>query len=140
MSPGDAAGLLYTLARQLREVRTRADDVANWPSPFNGIKASTFQDANATWLELLDGASNAENVPYDPLFVRKRGLDVIVTLEVSADDPNNFPKYALLYFCIRASRPSSTRLIVARVLLPRRRDFQSFYSLHINNSLLSLPQ
>lgn len=28
----DGQGLLYTLQRQLRSVRTRADDVANWPS------------------------------------------------------------------------------------------------------------
>jgi lysophospholipase len=28
----DGAGLLYVLGRQLRMVRTRADDVANWPS------------------------------------------------------------------------------------------------------------
>lgn len=82
------------LKRQLREVRTRADDVANWPNPFNKLKGkeTTFQDVNATWLELLDGSSNNENVPYAPLFVKARGLDVIVTLEGSADDPNNWPK------------------------------------------------
>ncbi|EEB95699.1 hypothetical protein MPER_05289, partial [Moniliophthora perniciosa FA553] len=90
-SDSDGAGLLYVLSRQLSQVRTRADDVANWPSPFNGIKNSTFRDSSATWLELLDGASNGENVPYAPLFVRERGLDVIVTLEGSADDPNNWP-------------------------------------------------
>jgi lysophospholipase len=28
----DGAGLLYVLSRQLAQVRTRADDVANWPS------------------------------------------------------------------------------------------------------------
>jgi lysophospholipase len=28
----EGAGLLYVLSRQLRSVRTRADDVANWPS------------------------------------------------------------------------------------------------------------
>lgn len=93
MSKNDADGLLYTLSRQLQEVRTRADDVANWPNPFHGLKPNTFQDTNATWLELLDGSSNAENVPYAPLFVRARGLDVIVTLEGSADDINAFPKY-----------------------------------------------
>lgn len=98
MSESDAAALLYVLSRQLREVRTRADDVANWPSPFTGIKANTFQDSKANWLELLDGASNAENVPYAPLFVRARGLDVIVTLDVSADDSNSFPKYVSFGF------------------------------------------
>lgn len=74
-------------------MRTRADDVANWPNPFNGIKNSTFQDSASRWLELLDGSSNQENIPYGPLFVRERALDVIVTVEGSADDPvNNWPK------------------------------------------------
>jgi lysophospholipase len=31
-SADDGAKFLYVLARQLREVRTRADDVANWPN------------------------------------------------------------------------------------------------------------
>ena len=28
----DGAGLVYALQRQLQDVRTRADDVANWPN------------------------------------------------------------------------------------------------------------
>ncbi|KAF8071892.1 phospholipase B [Lyophyllum atratum] len=97
-SANDATGLLYVLGRQLREVRTRADDVANWPNPFNGLKNATFEDSDKTWLELLDGASNHENVPYAPLFVRARGLDVIVTIEGSADDPNQWPNGSSLLF------------------------------------------
>ncbi|KAF8161040.1 phospholipase B [Crassisporium funariophilum] len=95
----DSAGLLYVLSRQLQEVRTRADDVANWPNPFYQLQNRSFQDVNATWLELLDGSSNQENIPYGPLFVRARGLDVIVTLEGSADDPiNNWPNGTGLIF------------------------------------------
>jgi lysophospholipase len=90
-SSSDGSALLYVLSRQLSAVRTRADDVANWPNPFQGIKPATFQDSNQTWLNLIDGASNGENVPYGPLFVRKRALDVIVTLEGSADTSDNFP-------------------------------------------------
>ncbi|KAK1221741.1 hypothetical protein PQX77_015440 [Marasmius sp. AFHP31] len=90
-SDSDGAGLLYVLSRQLNAVRTRADDVANWPSPFHKLRPETFLDTESTWLELLDGASNLENVPYGPLFVRKRALDVIVTIESSADDPQNWP-------------------------------------------------
>jgi hypothetical protein len=78
----------------LQNVRTRADDVANWPNPFQGIQSHIFQDTNATWLELIDGSSNQENIPYGPLLVKARNLDVVVTLEGSADDPlNNWPKY-----------------------------------------------
>ncbi|KAF8906593.1 phospholipase B [Gymnopilus junonius] len=91
-SESDSTGLLYLLSRQLSEVRTRANDVANWPNPFQGLASSNFQDTNASWLELIDGSSNTENIPYGPLFVKARGLDVIVTLEGSADDPiNNWP-------------------------------------------------
>lgn len=88
----EGSGLLYVLSRQLREVRTRADDVSNWPNPFKGLKNQTFEDSDDTWLELLDGSSNLENVPYAPLFVKARGLDVIVTLEGSSDDINGWPK------------------------------------------------
>ncbi|KAJ7123198.1 phospholipase B [Mycena epipterygia] len=90
-SSSDSNTFIYILQRQLRSVRTRADDVANWPNPFNGLKSSTFQDSGSTWLELIDGASNGENIPYGPLFVKSRGLDVIVTIECSADDPNFWP-------------------------------------------------
>ncbi|KAG6849456.1 hypothetical protein H0H93_008299 [Arthromyces matolae] len=90
-SGSDGAAILYVLSRQLQEVRTRADDVANWPSPFTGLKNTTFQDSDKDWLELIDGSSNQENVPYGPLFVRARGLDVIVTIEGSASDSNNWP-------------------------------------------------
>lgn len=31
-SSGDSNSLLYVLSRQLSQVRTRADDVANWPN------------------------------------------------------------------------------------------------------------
>ncbi|KII92542.1 hypothetical protein PLICRDRAFT_172619 [Plicaturopsis crispa FD-325 SS-3] len=88
-SSQDGAGLLYVLARQLRSVRTRADDVANWPNPFNNVKPTTFEDSNSTWLELIDGSSNLENIPIGNLFVRARGLDVIVAVDASADEADN---------------------------------------------------
>ncbi|KAJ7209506.1 phospholipase B [Mycena pura] len=87
----DSNALLYLIQRQLSSVRTRADDVANWPNPFQGLKSSTYADSGSSWLSLIDGASNGENIPYGPLFVKARGLDVIVTLENCADDSNNWP-------------------------------------------------
>ncbi|KAF5389496.1 hypothetical protein D9757_004325 [Collybiopsis confluens] len=103
-SQSDGNGLLYVLSRQLSQVRTREDDVANWPNPFNGVKTTTYDDTNSTWLSLIDGASNGENIPLGPLFVRERGLDVIVTLDGSADDPNNWPNgTGMLFSAERAS-------------------------------------
>ncbi|THH04642.1 hypothetical protein EW146_g10126 [Bondarzewia mesenterica] len=86
-----ASGILYVLSRQLQEVRTRADDVANWPSPFQGIKSGNFEDSGSRWLELIDGSSNRENVPLGPMFVKARGLDVILAVDASADDPQGWP-------------------------------------------------
>lgn len=62
--------------------------------PFQSIKPDTFEDSNSTWLDLIDGSSNLENVPFGNLFVKERALDVIVGVDASADDPNfQWPKY-----------------------------------------------
>ena len=63
------------------------------PKPFQSLKPDTFEDSNSTWLDLIDGSSNLENVPLGPLFVKARGLDVILGLDASADDPTfRWPK------------------------------------------------
>ncbi|KAJ7462207.1 phospholipase B [Mycena galericulata] len=110
----DSNTLIYILQRQLRSVRTRADDVANWPNPFSGLKPSTFEDSASDWLELIDGASNGENVPYGPLFVKSRALDVIVTIEGSADDLNNWPN---------GTGPIATQSRLSTILLSSHQQF-----------------
>ncbi|KAF8799374.1 phospholipase B [Phlegmacium glaucopus] len=97
-SQSDSSGLLYVISQQLKAVRTRANDVANWPNPFHNVENRPFQDGNSTWLELIDGSSEGENVPFGPLLVRARNVDVIVTLENSADDVNNWPNGSSLVF------------------------------------------
>ena len=93
----------------LNVVSTRATDVANYPNvcsyfflawmyaqfasqPFQGINPGVFQDANSRWLDLIDGATNQENVPIGPLLVKARDVDVIVAIDASADDPNSWPR------------------------------------------------
>ncbi|KAF8210154.1 phospholipase B [Mycena galopus ATCC 62051] len=110
----DSDSIVYVLQRQLRSVRTREDDVANWPNPFNGIKTDTFQDTAAPWLELIDGASNGENIPYGPLFVNARHLDTIVTIEGSADDLNNWPN---------GSNPIATASRLSTLLVATHQQF-----------------
>ncbi|KAJ7594761.1 phospholipase B [Mycena floridula] len=85
------SGLFYLLQRQVQDIRARRDDVANWPNPFQGVKSDTFHDSSADFLQLVDGATNGENIPYNPLFVNVRGVDLIVTLESSADTTLNWP-------------------------------------------------
>lgn len=61
------------------------------------MNPSLYQDTNATLLQLVDGGENVENVPLEPLFLKTRGLDVIVALDTTAETNNgtkfNFPKY-----------------------------------------------
>ncbi|KAI0766492.1 phospholipase B [Irpex lacteus] len=94
----DGQALLYSLQRLLRSTRTRADDVANWPNPFHGIKNDTFEDSGSKWLELIDGSSNAENVPLGPMFVTARGLDMVVAVDGSADDLQSWPNGSSIVF------------------------------------------
>ncbi|KAH9985800.1 phospholipase B [Russula compacta] len=85
-------GLLQLLSRQLAEFRTRADDVANWPNPFYNLSGKAdFQDLNSTWLELIDGSSNGENVPLGQQFVKARDLDVVIAVDSSSDIPTGWP-------------------------------------------------
>ncbi|KAK0463558.1 phospholipase B [Desarmillaria tabescens] len=81
----------HLLARLLEDVRTQDDDVANWPNSFRNVAPSTFVDTNSDWLELIDGGSNGEVVPFGPLLVKARGLDVIVGVDSNANDDNNWP-------------------------------------------------
>ncbi|KAI0268896.1 phospholipase B [Gloeopeniophorella convolvens] len=87
----DSNSILYILRRQLGELRTRADDVANWPSPFQGIKPQNFEDSSARWLELIDGSSNAENIPLGQQFVKARAIDLVVAVDASADIATGWP-------------------------------------------------
>jgi lysophospholipase len=43
-------------------------------------------------LELIDGSSNKENVALGQLFVKARGMDVVVCIDASAETPENWPK------------------------------------------------
>ncbi|KIY70403.1 hypothetical protein CYLTODRAFT_451708 [Cylindrobasidium torrendii FP15055 ss-10] len=75
----------------LDDFQTRNKDVANWRNPFKGISNSTFTETAEDWLSLVDGGLNGENIPLGPLFVKERGLDVIVAVDASADSDDDFP-------------------------------------------------
>ncbi|KAJ3744845.1 phospholipase B [Lentinula detonsa] len=70
--------------------------VSKWPNPFLGI-ASTTYSSNAE-LQLIDGGSNGENIPLNPLLVKAREVDVIVAVDGSADTNDNWPNGLSLLF------------------------------------------
>ena len=60
--------------------------------PFQGISSSVYQDSSSTWLQLVDGGENKEAVPLGPLLVKARHVDVIVAIDASSDDSDNWPE------------------------------------------------
>ncbi|KAH7873529.1 lysophospholipase [Lentinula edodes] len=83
-SPGDAA-------------------VSKWPNPFWGMAPSNVAATNAE-LQLIDGGSNGENIPLNPLLVKAREVDVIIAVDGSSDTDDNWPNgLALLFSAERLS-------------------------------------
>jgi lysophospholipase len=88
-SSGDTSGILFMLDQLLKNVITRAEDVANWPNvsvlrfissssrrltnlnqPFHSVAAGVFTESNSSWLELVNGGSNGAEIPLGPLLVK----------------------------------------------------------------------
>ena len=60
--------------------------------PFQGINPDVYQDSQSTILEVVDGGDAGEIVPLAPLLVKPRQLDVIVAVDASSDDTDNWPQ------------------------------------------------
>ncbi|KAG1723798.1 phospholipase B [Suillus lakei] len=91
-SDGDEDGMSFIFNQLLSHTQSSdVMDAANWPNPFKGVNPATFQDSSSDQLELLDGGSNLEKTPLSSLLVKARGLDVVVVIDGSADDQNDWP-------------------------------------------------
>ncbi|KAI0934939.1 hypothetical protein AcV5_006621 [Taiwanofungus camphoratus] len=60
-------------------------DTALVPNPFFGLSPGTFIDANETLLKFVDGGEDGETVPFQPLLVKARGVDVIFGIDAASD-------------------------------------------------------
>lgn len=56
-------------------------DSAALPNTFQGVSPKTFIDSGETLLTLDDGGEDGEVVPIQPLLVKSREIDVIVTID-----------------------------------------------------------
>lgn len=61
-------------------------------SPFHGLGSPAFEDSLSPELELVDGGTNGEVIPLNPLFVKARGIDTIIAVDGSADTDENWPE------------------------------------------------
>ncbi|GAO18021.1 uncharacterized protein UV8b_00862 [Ustilaginoidea virens] len=68
------------------------EDIAEWtPNPFRGWNPAANPGANSTRLTLVDGGEDLQNVPYHPHLLRARAVDVVFSLDSSADTDSGWP-------------------------------------------------
>ncbi|KAF8508644.1 acyl transferase/acyl hydrolase/lysophospholipase [Gautieria morchelliformis] len=65
-------------------------DSAAVPNPFKGINPNMFANTNEDFVTLVDGGSDGEQIPIQPLLVGARAVDTIIAIDVSADTADNF--------------------------------------------------
>lgn len=73
-------------------------DAVSCIQPFQGINLSTFQDSTSASLELVDGGLGGENLPLAALLVKARKLEVIVAIDATSNDDDNWPTSVLRFW------------------------------------------
>lgn len=54
---------------------------AQIPNPFKGVNSATYIDADEVTLALGDGGLDGQEIPFQPLLVKARGVDVIIAID-----------------------------------------------------------
>ena len=87
-------------------------DVALFPNAFQGINPSTFLDVNETFLRLVDGGEDGESIPFQPLLVKARNIDVIIAVDATGDNGNFTAGGSLIVSAAHEVRLSQSELFV----------------------------
>lgn len=83
------------------------------PNAFYGYSPETFIDSNETLLQLVDGGEDGEEVPFMPLLVKAREVDVIFAIDaVSFNSLIEITRLA--DFNVRLQIPTTTGQTVAQ--------------------------
>lgn len=68
------------------------DDIADWtPNPFKGWNRGRNPGADSDRLTLVDGGEDLQNIPYHPHLVADRNVDVVFSVDSSADTDSGWP-------------------------------------------------
>ncbi|KIJ68152.1 hypothetical protein HYDPIDRAFT_173810 [Hydnomerulius pinastri MD-312] len=127
---GDEEGMNFLYEQLSSAVQSRALNVANWPNAFQGVNPATFQDSSSEWLSLVSGGFNHEQVPLGSLLTKARGVDVVVAIDASSEDPNRWPNGTSLL--TTSQRISSVLSASHQTLPPIPSSAQDFVSTGVN--------
>lgn len=90
-SPDVPDFFVRALNATLAGLSDQSADVALWPNPFFGYQATTNRNANSSFLDLVDGGEDLQNIPFHPLIWSLRAVDVIIAVDSSADTTTHWP-------------------------------------------------
>ncbi|KAK2597406.1 Lysophospholipase 1 [Conoideocrella luteorostrata] len=84
--------IVDALTSFLNTLGDKSNDIADWtPNPFKGWNTARNPSANETRLTLVDGGEDLQNVPYHPHLLHARNVDVVFSLDSSADTDSSWP-------------------------------------------------
>lgn len=113
----------------LSDITNDQNDIADWtPNPFYGFNNATNPNARSTSLSLVDGGEDLQNIPLHPLIQPVRDVDVIFTIDSSADTSTNYPNGTAMV----ATYERSDADIENRTAFPYIPDQQTFVNLGLN--------
>ena len=83
---------IEALDKILSHLDRNGEDIANWtPNPFYKWNSKTNYGSTNKTLTLVDGGEDLQNVPYHPHLIQDRKVDVIFSIDSSADTNNTWP-------------------------------------------------
>lgn len=83
--------LINAINNTLADIGDENRDIANWPNPFYQYNPKNNSNAGSTILTLVDGGEDLQNIPFHPLLVSDRQVDVIFAIDGSADTKTRWP-------------------------------------------------
>ncbi|KLU88020.1 lysophospholipase Plb3 [Magnaporthiopsis poae ATCC 64411] len=130
------SGIPQVVLAALREVATRVgdenDDIASYrPNPFLGYNSDGGAGslAGSVQLSLVDGGSDGQNIPLQPLIQPARRVDVVFAVDSSADTKYNWPDG----FALRVTYDRSLGRIANGTVFPAVPDQATFLARGLNN-------
>ncbi|KAL9560832.1 hypothetical protein ACKAV7_015149 [Fusarium commune] len=121
--------LLKAIKNTLADIGEENRDIANWPNPFYKYNPKNNSNADSTILTLVDGGEDLQNVPFHPLLVSDRQVDVIFAIDGSADTKTRWPNGTSL---VATYERSKAGVSTQNNKFPKVPDQNTFINLGLN--------
>ena len=123
----------FLIKKVLKLMDAGSEDIADYsPNPFYLFNNETNLSANSTRLTLVDGGEDLQNIPFAPVILPQRAVDVVFAVESSADTEFNWPNgTAMVATYQRSQLPENS--IANGTAFPSIPDQNTFVNLGFNN-------